>query len=161
MSLIVVDPVKQIIAADFRVTEGGHRASDLHKLRAFDELEVIIGGVGGLRDMTVASQWCADTVRNDSEGEELAWALADHLVEHGTSDKDSTSHIILVDKKVGSVWFIEDTRAVLPIKVPEAYGHGAVAANALLDAGHGLDDVFKYVARRDNTVSAEYEALSW
>jgi len=161
MSLIVVDPVKRLIAADFRVTEGGHRGSNAQKIRCFDELGVILGGVGGLRDITVAHQWGAYTERNDSQGEELAWALADYMVEEGTEDRESSAHILMVDKLNGSAWFIEDTRAVLPIRVPEAYGHGSVAANALLDAGLGLEEVFRIVSLRDNTVSEEYEVLSW
>jgi ATP-dependent protease HslVU (ClpYQ) peptidase subunit len=161
MSLVIVDPLAKTIAADFRLSEGMCRGNNVHKVREFKDEGVIIAVVGGLRDFTVACQFMSGVDRDGAQGENLAWSLSEHLVEHGDKDADNSGHIVLIDTQDGTAWYIEDTRAVVPIEATMACGHGKMAAYALLDAGFGLKDVYHFVAMRDNTVSEEYELIRW
>lgn len=164
MSLIVIDPIKKLIAADHRLSEGMCRGNPTHKIREFKKEGVILGFVGGVRDFTVACRYILGMKRNGIYGEELAWSLAEHLAENGVEPAHDApdAHIVLIDKKQGgSAWFIENTRAVLPMTVVTAMGHGSIAAYALLDAGHKIDEVFKVVSLRDNTVSHTFDVITW
>jgi len=146
MSLVILDPMRRILAADLRINDDHGTYQDNAK-KTLNVGGVWLAAVGVRRPMDLASVILEENP--EAEPCVIAEGLADRL---GDDYSDDFDLLIVRDKEVH---IVDSGFNAWPVKGYVALGSGSQAALALLRI-LPVEAVFRHVAAVVNTVSKDY-----
>lgn len=160
MSLVIVDPINQRMAADRRIIQG-YSYDDSHQKILELNNGMSFATVGAVVLDTMAIAW-SNEADYKPDPRDVAVSLGRYLA--GATDNDSSGSVLLAipwHEGGASFWQVDSDGAIVEVTKPTAFGAPSEAANVLLDSGISLSSIFASVAARNFTVSSSFDIVQF